>query len=412
MDQSTSNASPPRLRNAVKERPGLGTALRSWILGHTVPRRLTRLYSRTTDTKEVKHLDVDRERLVIFSDHHKGARDGADDFWICERAYNAALAYYLESGYELMILGDAEELWENKPKTVFECYEHTLELEAKFHARGCYTRFFGNHDLDWRNPKRVRDELATPFDKVATPFDKAGERESRPPLRVLEALKLHLHRDGEQMGLAFLFHGHQGTPSSDYFAWASEPLVRFLWRPLQRWRKLPSVSPARNYNLRETHETATAEWAKQRPADGGFRPIAIAGHTHRPVFPTKIQEKPPVEQISDKRGECEAAERGSRLAATLRAQLEYLLAACKYYDDPEEIDPPVYFNTGCCCFGDGTITGLEISDGAIKLVRWTQSEHQYGLAREVGSEREKAEFRVDVRAELALDRVFPRVDQQ
>jgi len=29
------------------------------------------------------------DRLIIFSDHHKGKRDGADDFWVAERAYYA-----------------------------------------------------------------------------------------------------------------------------------------------------------------------------------------------------------------------------------------------------------------------------------------------------------------------------------
>src|SRR5215207_9789731 len=53
------------------------------------------------------------DRLVIFSDHHKGARDGADDFQRCERAYNAALAYYDHLGYDLIELGDVEEPWEN-----------------------------------------------------------------------------------------------------------------------------------------------------------------------------------------------------------------------------------------------------------------------------------------------------------
>ena len=32
---------------------------------------------------------------------------------------------------------------------------------------------------------------------------------------------------------------------------------------------------------------------------------------------------------------------------------------------------PSYFNTGCCCFSDGDITGIEIDDGAIRLIKWT-----------------------------------------
>jgi hypothetical protein len=31
---------------------------------------------------------------------------------------------------------------------------------------------------------------------------------------------------------------------------------------------------------------------------------------------------------------------------------------------------PNYFNSGCCCFSDGDITGLEICDGKIKLIKW------------------------------------------
>ena len=37
---------------------------------------------------------------------------------------------------------------------------------------------------------------------------------------------------------------------------------------------------------------------------------------------------------------------------------------------PPAIDPPTYFNTGCCCFPDRDVTGLEIADGKVTLVRW------------------------------------------
>jgi hypothetical protein len=29
-----------------------------------------------------------------------------------------------------------------------------------------------------------------------------------------------------------------------------------------------------------------------------------------------------------------------------------------------------YFNTGCCCFSDGDITGIEIEGGKIRLIKW------------------------------------------
>jgi hypothetical protein len=70
------------------------------------------------DATEEVELDLDSAKVIVFSDHHKGARDGADDFWRCERAYHAALGYYLEAGHELIVLGDVEELWECRPEDV------------------------------------------------------------------------------------------------------------------------------------------------------------------------------------------------------------------------------------------------------------------------------------------------------
>jgi hypothetical protein len=34
------------------------------------------------------------------------------------------------------------------------------------------------------------------------------------------------------------------------------------------------------------------------------------------------------------------------------------------------MDVACYFNTGCCSFGDGSVSGLEIVDGKIRLVSW------------------------------------------
>jgi hypothetical protein len=31
---------------------------------------------------------------------------------------------------------------------------------------------------------------------------------------------------------------------------------------------------------------------------------------------------------------------------------------------------PTYFNSGCCCYSDGDITGIEIADEKIRLIRW------------------------------------------
>jgi hypothetical protein len=37
---------------------------------------------------------------------------------------------------------------------------------------------------------------------------------------------------------------------------------------------------------------------------------------------------------------------------------------------------PAYFNTGCCSYADGDITGIEIADGQIRLVRWPNDQNE------------------------------------
>src|SRR4051812_38198715 len=90
-----------------------------------IKRRLDPLFS--SATKET--YDPSRDRIIVFSDHHRGVGDGADDFRHCEAAYTAALAFYLERDYRLLLLGDAEELWEvPNPRKIFSHYEYVMSL--------------------------------------------------------------------------------------------------------------------------------------------------------------------------------------------------------------------------------------------------------------------------------------------
>src|SRR5947209_1440034 len=43
--------------------------------------------------------DASKDRFIIFSDQHKGAKNGADDFMLCEPNYLAALDHYFQQGY-------------------------------------------------------------------------------------------------------------------------------------------------------------------------------------------------------------------------------------------------------------------------------------------------------------------------
>lgn len=61
----------------------------------------------------VMPFDPGKDRFIIFSDQHKGRRDGADDFAGAEPNYLKSLAYYYKNDFTYVNLGDSEELWEN-----------------------------------------------------------------------------------------------------------------------------------------------------------------------------------------------------------------------------------------------------------------------------------------------------------
>jgi len=125
---------------------------------------LDRAYGSLKPDDKIK-LELNEARIIIFSDHHKGIRDGADDFLFCEKAYNAALGYYLESGYTLVVLGDVEELWECRPSPVVKAYASTFALEAEFHSKNCYYRIYGNHDDYWFESGTMNKHLTPIFNK-------------------------------------------------------------------------------------------------------------------------------------------------------------------------------------------------------------------------------------------------------
>ncbi len=298
--------------------------------------------------------DLDSDRLIVFSDLHKGTRDGADDFWRSEPAYMAALAYYLELGHALVVLGDVEELWENRAGNVIGKYANVLALERQFHEANRYTRVWGNHDDDWRRRRRVR-RLNRVFGSEVALF---------------EAIKLRVTKDGEPIGTLFLAHGHQGTADSQILATVSRPAVR-VFGFLQRKFNRPWNIPTLDANLRERHDLAMFHWARKQ-ASG--RLVLIAGHTHHPVFWNTKPDRPTEQEIADlqvtldqQRGQHAAPEILARTSARLEQLKARRLDGAK---PPTPISPPCYFNTGCCAFSDGDVTGIEIADGEIRLVRW------------------------------------------
>jgi hypothetical protein len=53
-----------------------------------------------------------------------------------------------------------------------------------------------------------------------------------------------------------------------------------------------------------------------------------------------------------------------------------------------------YFNTGCCCFDDGDITGIEIEGSMIRLIKWKYGENKESL-REVLAESKLQDLKME-----------------
>ena len=276
-------------------------------------------------------------RLVILSDLHRGAGDDADDFRACRGAFDAALQHYASTGHILAILGDSEELWECQPVEVVAEYRASLRLERAFLDTGRYWRFLGNHDEAWQVPALVRQYLEPILGR----------------LMPLESLRLQLMDGGRTLGELFLVHGHQGTLWGDRLAWLSHLLLHHAWRPIQRLMNLKTTTPATDWRLGRKHERAMYSWAVRQPGM-----IVIAGHTHHPAFPSPARFEQLAATYDDLRHQPEAFD------PELLERLETDLAFAR---DQER---PCYVNTGCCSFSDGSLTGIEIAAGRIRLVRW------------------------------------------
>ena len=118
-------------------------------------KELSELYKCITDldtkTGLIIPFDSTTGKFIIFSDQHKGCRDGADDFMLCEPNYLAALDHYNSQGFYYIALGDCEELWENTLTAVKKQQQPTFIKEKQFIDRNAFIKIFGNHDLYWKN---------------------------------------------------------------------------------------------------------------------------------------------------------------------------------------------------------------------------------------------------------------------
>lgn len=291
----------------------------------------------------IETLPLDGPGMILFSDLHRGTGDRADDFRPCRKIYHAALGYYASLKHRLFLLGDIEELWERLLLGIVTEYEGTLELEKRFFDEGRAVRMIGNHD----------DNLTWPWNRAVMKrfIDDA-------PLHGSYLLRF-ADGEGKMAGEILLVHGHQGIT----YSWLDRFVVKRVWTVIQKLTGISLGTPATDHGIRNLHERALYDWASRHP---GL--LLICGHTHHPVFMSAAWE----ETVRIELDELRAGGASEQVIAMKEAELHWIAAEMDEMRSslPEDARP-CYFNTGCCSFADGSITGVEIEGGHIRLVRWT-----------------------------------------
>ncbi|MGI9551968.1 MAG: metallophosphoesterase [Aurantibacter sp.] len=249
----------------------------------------------------------DSSKFILFSDCHRGDNSFADDFASNRNIYYHALKHYYINGFQYCELGDGDELWENLSfEPIFEAHKNIFMLMKKYHEEGRLHMIFGNHDMVYRDQDYVKKNLYSYFE----PRDEKKEALLE-DLIYNEAIVLQHNETQQEL---FLTHGHQAD-FMNYIGWRfNRFLVRILWKPLQVWGIADPTSPARNHKELIKVERRVKRWILENDLT-----ITVIGHTHRPRFP-----------------------------------------------EPGDIP---FFNDGSCVH-PRSITGIEIENGKISLIKW------------------------------------------
>lgn len=308
---------------------------------------LTRLFNHILNTPgklgPVINFDGQSGKLIIFSDQHKGARNGADDFATAAPAYVEALKYYNEAAFLFINLGDCEELWENTLSKVKKYNEAQFAAERAFVQRDAFVKVIGNHDLYWANDPLAGLELEALYGKK---------------LKAWEGVILRTRIDGEPLRI-FCTHGHQGDANSDG-NWFTKFFISRIWGPLQSYLRINPNEPSNNAYKKTVHNEIMYEWSAEQD-----HILLITGHTHQPVFESLTHIERLYRQMDIAKGDNDD-ETIKKIQAETNLYQERFNSLV--FDYKKML--PTYFNTGCCCFSDGDITGIEIENGMIRLVKW------------------------------------------
>jgi predicted phosphodiesterase len=221
--------------------------------------------------------------------------------------FAGALDYYNRAGYTYIELGDGDELWENRRiGTIIEVHSDAFWRMAQMYKAGRFHMIYGNHDIV-KKRKNYADKNCQSFycepGRVNEPLF--------PGLKIEEAIILENTELNKEI---LLVHGHQGSLLNDECWPLARFLVRYVWNPLELAGFANPTGAGRSHREKEAIELQMDKFAQKRDI------LLVAGHTHRPVFPSPGEGK--------------------------------------------------YFNDGSCVH-PRCITGIEIEHNRLTLVKWS-----------------------------------------
>lgn len=305
----------------------------------------------------VRILDTLMQKYAIISDTHLGDGGAADDFHRNEQALLNALEHYLEKDYQLILLGDFEELWQFDLKNIVSRYNHSIYNAVRAFGDDRVFRIFGNHDLEWGG--------------LVDPTKQNGKMVGI----AAEAIKL---KDGKGNVRILLTHGHQGSIDSEKFAWFSRFFVRMFKgiEPVAAALGLYGHTSATKSQVPKNYERILYSWAKANQV------VLICGHSHRAIFASRSYADRIQDDIADLAAENarqgihkSTRKKNLRKIKELESELEDEKDKGRLIEviDPGEDPLPFYFNTGCGLYTDG-LTTIEIDHDSIRLVKWNNDD--------------------------------------
>ena len=294
-----------------------------------------------TEKNHIGFLDLRKKntKVLVISDLHMGWGKRDDLHGNGDLLINMLEHYYYPQGWQLVLNGDAEELYRHSLQKILEKWKDLYRIFDLFAAENRFYKTLGNHDEDLVYEKNY-------------------------PYPLYQVLRI------ETSGIpVFVYHGHQSSLAFTNYKKVSRNFVRYILKPFG----IKNISAARNPHRRFFVEKKAYGFSMENAC------ISIIGHTHRALFESLgrfdfikfeierlCRDYPASEDREKKRIADEVSVLRTELSKLKRSERRDVLRQSLYGDD---LPVPCLFNSGSAISRHG-INALELDDENIALVYW------------------------------------------